>query len=125
VANILTVTSFQGTVVIMTKKRDYNNLGKWLPVQIEKTGIPMFKVAMRAGVSRASVYAWMVDKTRPDSETMLKFVQVLANLTGQDSTALHAEALSQYINRPEGRKAGADWETAEVKIRAGRSKGKR
>lgn len=105
------------TVVTMTRKTDYNNLGKWLPAQIEKTGLPMFKVANRAGISRATVYSWMNDSYRPDSETLLKMVQIIADLRGVDSARLHAEALSQYTNRPEGRKSGADWGTKEVTTR--------
>jgi hypothetical protein len=42
----------------------------------------------------------------PNPETMLKIVQVFARLSGEDFEKLHAEALSQYVNRREGRKPG-------------------
>lgn len=100
--------------------KDYNHLGRWLPGQIEKTGMPMFKIANRAGLSRGSVYGWMTDRYRPDSETLLKFLQVIADLTDQDSAKLHAEGLRQYTNRPEGRRSGEDWGPRAVSVRGSR-----
>lgn len=97
--------------------KDYNHLGTWLPAQIEKTGLPMFKIANRAGINRVTIYGWMKDTYRPDSETILKVVQVIADLTGQDSAKLLAEALRQYTTRPEGRRTGEDWGPRAVSAR--------
>lgn len=102
----------------MAKLKDYNNLGTWLPLQIEKTGMPMFKITNRAAMSRATVYGWMSDRYRPDSESLLKFLQVIADLTGQDSAKLLAEGLRQYTNRPEGRKTGEDWGPRQITTRS-------
>ena len=113
--NLLTVTLFHCKV---THMKDYNHLDKWIPAQIKKTGLPIFKVANRIGISRASIYAWMKDTTRPDSDTMLKFAQVIAGFSGEDSDKLFAEGLSQYTNRPEGRKSGKDWAPQATRVRA-------
>lgn len=86
--------------------KDFNRLKPWIEKQTQLAGLPIYKLANRAGISRASIYAWMNDTTRPDSETLLRVVQVLADHTDQDSAKLHAEALAQYTNRPEGRAPG-------------------
>jgi len=89
--------------------KDFNRLGKWLPEQFKKAGTPLYKVANRSKVSRASLYYWMNDVTRPDSDSLLKVVRVLADLSGQETDKLFAEALAQYTQRAEGRKPGKEW----------------
>lgn len=87
-------------------KKDYNNLKPWIEKMTKASGLPIYKVANRAGVARASIYAWMNDVTRPDPETILKVVQVYAPLVGRDTHDLLAEALKQYAERVEGRPVG-------------------
>lgn len=88
------------------KVKDFNNLKPWIEKMTKASGLPIYKVANRAGISRASIYAWMNDLSRPDPETILKVVQVYAPLVGRKSHDLLTEALKQYTNRTEGRPEG-------------------
>lgn len=86
--------------------KDYNRLKPWIEKMCKEAHLPVYKVANRAGISRAIIYGWMSDKHRPDSDTILRVAQVFATATGRDSAKLHAEALAQYTPRSEGRTPG-------------------
>jgi transcriptional regulator with XRE-family HTH domain len=78
--------------------KDYNRLGKWLGQQLLKHSISPEVLANRARVSRASVYFWMADITRPGVQSMVKVCQVL-------NVPLE-EGLAQYTPKENGRPAG-------------------
>lgn len=87
--------------------KDYNNLKKWIEKMCKDAGLPIYKVANRAGVSRAIIYNWMIDRNRPDEDTLLRVAQVFADHTGRKSEEIFAEGLTQYTTRPKGRPRGS------------------
>lgn len=85
---------------------NYNHLKPWLEELCQKCDLPIYKLANRAGISRAIIYAWMSDRHRPDPENLLKVVQVFAAGTGRPSEELLAEALTKYTDNRRGRLPG-------------------
>jgi transcriptional regulator with XRE-family HTH domain len=77
---------------------DYNHLKEWLLPKIEKMGLSVEKFSRLAKISRASVYYWFGDVTRPDDQTMARVCQVVG--------APLEEGLRQYTPKPEGRRPG-------------------
>ncbi|MFL6307438.1 MAG: helix-turn-helix domain-containing protein [Candidatus Sulfotelmatobacter sp.] len=76
-------------------KRDFSNLPMWLPQKIEKTGLKMSQVANRVGISRATLYEYLRDRSRPTEQTMLRLCRVLG--------VPFEQGLAQYTPRPIGR----------------------
>jgi hypothetical protein len=91
----------------MVRAHEKYLLGEWLKKKVEETGLPVYKVTNRGNISRATLYAWMEDKYRPDPESLTPVVIALADILGQSSTKLLEEAFSMYVQRPEGRPKGA------------------
>lgn len=102
----------------MPKKQDFNNLKPWIEKMCKAAGLPIYKLANRANVSRQTIYGWMSDRYRPDSETMLRIAQVLATATGGDSSKIYAEGLAQYTPRLEGRLPGYSGGPKAVRARS-------
>lgn len=75
--------------------RDFNHLEDWLLPKLRDRKLSVEKFANFVGVSRAAVYHWLKDETRPDPETMVSVCQVLG--------VPLEEGLRQYTPRPEGR----------------------
>ena len=78
--------------------RDYNNIRGWLLPKLESRGFSIERFADSVGVSRAIVYMWLHDQSRPTEQTMSKVCHVL-------DIPLE-EGLSQYTPKPNGRPAG-------------------
>lgn len=97
--------------------KDFNRLKAWIEKYAKEANLPIYKLANRAGISRATIYSWMIDKYRPDSEQLLKVAQVFAEHTNHTSEELFAEGLRQYTPRLEGRRVGATQETGYIQPR--------
>jgi len=82
----------------MHPKPDYNNIQQWLdPILYEKQ-ISVEQLARAAGLSRASLYNYMIDRYRPDEQHMAKLCRVLG--------VPLEEGLRQYTPRRRGRPRG-------------------
>ena len=77
---------------------DFNNIKDWIVPLLEQKGLSLENFAREVGVSRASIYFYMTDKTRPTSVTMKKMCDVLE--------VPFEEGLAQYTPRPVGRPKG-------------------
>jgi len=75
--------------------KDFSYLPEWLPPRIEATGLSVEMFARKCNVSRASVYAWLTYRSRPDTQMMAKVCHVLG-------ISLE-EGLCQYTPRKYGR----------------------
>lgn len=98
-------------------KKDFNNLKPWLSKLIKDSGLPIYKVANRADMSRIALYNWMSDISRPDDESFQKVIRVLANETGRNFSELLTEGYSTFTPRQEGRPRGSTG-TSEVRARS-------
>jgi len=58
-------------------EKNFNNLGKWLPPRMEKRGLTAEKLSQMTGISRSSVYNYLIDACRPSTQTMVKICRVL------------------------------------------------
>jgi transcriptional regulator with XRE-family HTH domain len=76
---------------------DYNNLKDWLLPRIQDSGMTVEEFANSVGLSRASLYHYMNDTCRPNTETMARICEALGESL--------AEGLAQYSQRPLGRPA--------------------
>jgi hypothetical protein len=85
----------------MTPRRDYNDLPKWIPAQMQRVGIASVEqLAYRAGgLSRMAIYRWLNDQSRPTTQTMAKICRAL--------DVPLAEGLRQYSEKPNGRPKGS------------------
>jgi len=79
--------------------RDFNNLKQWLVPLLTQRKMSIEKLANEVGVTRATVYHWMIDTCRPTEEVMVSVCQVLDRPL--------EEALAQYTPRPLGRPRGS------------------
>lgn len=89
--------------------KDFNNLGIWLPPRIEKTGLSIEMFARKVSLSRAQLYRYFTDLSRPTTQTMARICR-----------ALHVpleEGLRQYTEKTNGRPKGSGGGTREVSVR--------
>lgn len=93
-------------------KKDFNNLGTWLPPRIEATGMSIEKFSYKAGLSKAIVYFYMQDKYRPSAESMIRMCKVLG--------VPAEEGLAQYTERKVGAPRKGERRTPELSLRASR-----
>jgi transcriptional regulator with XRE-family HTH domain len=75
---------------------DYNNIKPWLIPLIDAKGMSIEDLAKAIGVTRAAIYFYLNDKTRPTEQTMIRICQVLERPV--------EEGMSQYIPRRAGRR---------------------
>lgn len=80
------------------KHRDYNHLKQWLLPKLDAKGLSFERFAQLVGVSRASVYFWVEDVTRPSTQSMVKVCEVL----GESLT----DGLAQFTPKVSGRPVG-------------------
>lgn len=92
----------------MSKHDDYNRLPQWLPEKIAATGFTVEQVGNRIGVSRTSMYGYLLGSYRPTSQTMVKLCRVLG--------VPFEEGLKQYTPKKRGRPYGSQG-TSELKVR--------
>jgi len=78
----------------MVHEKDFNNIEGWLKPQLEDMGLSVEQFADKAGLSRASVYFYFQDKTRPNSTAMKRMCDVLGRP--------FEEGLAQYTPRKPG-----------------------
>lgn len=74
---------------------DYNNIREWLLPQLMDRNQSIEQFARECGLSRASVYFYLEDTTRPTSETM----KVMCDVLGVP----FEEGLRQYVPKRAGR----------------------
>lgn len=80
------------------EKRDFNHIKEWLEPLLAKRGLSAEKFARLCGLSRASVYFYMNDCSRPTEETMATMCKVLG--------VPYSQGLSQYTPKQNGRPSG-------------------
>lgn len=74
---------------------DFNYLKEWMEPKISALGLSVEQFSRRVGISRASVYFWFQDHTRPDEDVMVRVCHELG--------AKLEDGLSQYTPRQVGR----------------------
>lgn len=74
----------------------FNRLGEWLPPLLAERHMSVEELANEAGLTRASIYFYLTDKTRPTEENMARICNVL-------DVPLE-EGLAQYTPRKAGPK---------------------
>lgn len=89
-------------------ERDFSNLPTWLPRKIKTTGLKMSQIANHTGISRATLYEYLSDKSRPSEQVMLRLCRVLG--------VPFEQGLAQYTPKPMGRPRGSNT-TSELKVR--------
>lgn len=77
---------------------DFSNIKQWLLPLTDQKGLSLEQLARAVGISRASVYHYMTDRSRPDTQTMMRICDVLG--------VPHEDGLKQYTPRVEGRPKG-------------------
>jgi transcriptional regulator with XRE-family HTH domain len=78
-----------------SKGYGYNHIKRWLDPKLDKMGISIENFANLCGISKASIYFYRQDVTRPDEQSMARICQVLG--------VPLEEGLAQYTPRPNGR----------------------
>lgn len=73
---------------------NFNNLPTWLPPLIARKKLTIEEFAREAGLTRASVYNYLTDRSRPSEDSMLAMCRVLG-------VSLE-EGLKQYTPKPLG-----------------------
>lgn len=91
--------------------KDFNKIKEWMLPKLDKLGISVEQLAMRAGVGRAAIYHYFTDYARPTEQTMAKICHVIG--------APLEEGLQQYTPRIPGRRKGT--KLKEVTVRSRRS----
>jgi transcriptional regulator with XRE-family HTH domain len=79
----------------MIDNTDFNNIKQWLLPKLEERGLTVEELANKIGVTRAAVYFWLNDTTRP-SESAMKRICDLLGLPFE-------EGLAQYTPKRVGR----------------------
>ncbi len=79
----------------MQKEKDFNNLGPWLSNLLNLRQMSVESLANEIGISRAAIYQYMNDQSRPREQVIIRMCQVL----GVDA----AEGMNQYTPRKLGR----------------------
>ena len=87
----------------------YNYLKQWLPPRIKATGLSIEMFARKVDLSRAQVYKYLGDRSRPTTDTMARICKVL--------DVPLSEGLSQYSDNPNGRPKGSSNKTNSVRVR--------
>lgn len=78
--------------------QDFNHLKEWLSSHLEQRQLSVEEFSDMVDLSRASVYFYFQDKTRPDEATMARICTFLG--------VPLEEGLRQYTPRPRGRPRG-------------------
>lgn len=89
--------------------KDFNNLKQWILPRLDKKQLTVEEFSTAAGLSRASVYNYLVDRSRPTEQTMAKMCHVLGE-------SLEA-GLAQYTPKQNGRPVGSVSGPREVTVR--------
>jgi len=82
----------------MSTEAGFNNIRQWLVPQLEAKGLSIENFSRAINRSRAVVYNYLIDKNRPDSQTMAAICQFLGRPL--------EEGLAQYTPRTVGRPKG-------------------
>jgi transcriptional regulator with XRE-family HTH domain len=90
------------------QSKDFNKIKQWLVPQLRAKGMNVEKFAREADIWKTSVYNYMNDTNRPDTETMAKMCRVLGKPL--------EEGLAQYTPRQEGRPEGYTPGAAELRV---------
>jgi transcriptional regulator with XRE-family HTH domain len=90
--------------------KGYSNLGTWLPPKIEATGLSMENFSRKIKISRAQLYRYLDDTSRPSTTTMARICKFL-------KVPLE-EGLKQYSEKPQGRPFGFSPAAKGVTVRS-------
>lgn len=82
----------------MRGKRDFNHIKEWLLPLIQERDYSVEKLARSVGITRASLYYYLADRTRPTTGVMRRICDVLGRP--------HEEGLATYTEKPVGRPKG-------------------
>lgn len=77
--------------------RDFSNLGPWLNSKLDQAGLSVERLAVKAGISRASIYFYIQDRCRPTESNIKRICDALG--------VPFEEGLQQYTPRKPGRKS--------------------
>lgn len=88
---------------------DFNHLQQWLEPKIARSGLTVERLAQKARISKQQIYRYLLDHSRPNTQTMARICRVLG-------VSLE-EALRQYTPKPTGRPRGSSGTTREVRVR--------
>ena len=78
--------------------KDFNRIREWLTPLLQERGLSVERFANEVGLTRTSVYRYMNDEKRPDSDSMARMCHFLGRPL--------EEGLQQYTPRIEGRPKG-------------------
>jgi len=76
----------------------FNHIREWLLPKLDTIGISVEAFADMADISRASIYFYLNDQSRPSTQSMARICRVLGVPV--------EEGLSQYTSKPLGRGDG-------------------
>lgn len=79
--------------------KDFNNIREWLVPLLEGKKLSIERFARQVGVSKAVVYFYLSDTSRPTEETMKRMCDVLQ--------VPFEEGLRQYTPKKNGRPKGS------------------
>lgn len=94
--------------MVKKEKADFNHLPTYLPPLMERVGLTTEQTANAIGISRTVMYAYLIDGSRPTSQTAIKLSRVLG--------VPFEEILKQYVPKKRGRPFGSHG-TSELKVR--------
>ena len=88
---------------------DFNRIKEWLEPKLAEMGISVETFSRMCGLSKASIYFYMADTTRPDEQSMAKICHALG--------VPLEEGLAQYTPKYKGRPRGTTGRTRSVSVR--------
>ena len=74
---------------------DFNNIKQWLLPKLDRIPLSIEMFSREVGVSRAIIYRYLSDQSRPESQTMVRMCRVLG--------VPFSEGLAQYTPKRVGR----------------------
>jgi transcriptional regulator with XRE-family HTH domain len=77
------------------EEKNHNQLREWLLAKLAEKDLSVAQLAHATGVSRAAIYLYLTDQSRPTGYQMAKMCQVLG--------VPIEEGLAQYVSRRAGR----------------------
>jgi transcriptional regulator with XRE-family HTH domain len=100
--------------VVMKHEREedegFNHLGEWLPPLLAANNLSVEELANETGLTRASIYFYLTDQTRPTEENMVRICHALG--------VPLIEGLKQYTPRKRGPKFGSERGRRSLSVRS-------
>ena len=83
---------------LIIMERNFNHLNVWLPKKLKQAGLTVEQLSFKAKCSRASLYYYMQDINRPETQVMVRICHVFG--------VPLSEGLRQYTPKQVGRPRG-------------------